>query len=459
MEWWLSMALDTGIYNALMRPPKSALDYQQEYAQNDLNREQAAQTRQMNALSLQQHQMTLAEAQRAQGEQATLRNALASSGATDMQGRIKAAEGTGTLSGIKQADDWRKAQAEEEKRRAETGHLRAQTGQIGDNRAVVAHDQHLQGLGKVQTADDAVSWLADGVKTGVLTPDQFQSGLQNVQKAAATSDGLAQWIEANRQGGISALEQLKMTEPKPTVLNLGDRQIIKDTNPRSRTFGQVMSQETINASPDALVLAGTQRGGQIITDTRERDLNAVKASADKTLTEGQSKALLFGTRMQEAHKSLGALEQKGVLEPSAMRRYAGDGVLGDIANARQSPAEQQVEQAQRDFLNAVLRKESGAAIGKEEFSNARKQYFPQVGDSPEVRAQKARNRDLAINGMLAEVPDQKRSSITPGGQRQAMESSPRATGSPVLTRTKAEYDALPRGTAYIGTDGKARMKP
>jgi hypothetical protein len=456
MEWGLSMALDTGIYNALMRPPKSALDYQQEYAQNDLSREQAAQARQMNALSLQQHQMTLAEAQRAQGEQATVRNALASSGATDMQGRIKAAEGTGTLSGIKQADDWRKAQAEQDQKAADARSKNATAGKSEYDLQRTRLEHGITSLTASPTPAHARQAIMAGVQDGTLDAAKAQQALSEIPDDPAAYQ---QWRQSKLIGVMSAKDALDAQAPKLQEIRQGDRTALVDVKPTSLTYGKEQYSAPINASPDALVLAGTQRGGQIITDTRERDLNAVKASADKPLTEGQSKALLFGTRMQEAHKSLDALEKKGVLEPSAMRRYAGDGILGDIANARQSPAEQQVEQAQRDFLNAVLRKESGAAIGKEEFTNARKQYFPQVGDSQEVRAQKARNRDLAINGMLAEVPDQKRSSITPGGQRQAMESSPRATGSPVLTHTKAEYDALPRGTAYIGTDGKARMKP
>ena len=51
---------------------------------------------------------------------------------------------------------------------------------------------------------------------------------------------------------------------------------------------------------------------------------------------------------------------------------------------------QKLEQAQRDFANAILRKESGAAISQSEFANTRQQYFPQPGDSEEVIAQNSR---------------------------------------------------------------------
>jgi len=54
----------------------------------------------------------------------------------------------------------------------------------------------------------------------------------------------------------------------------------------------------------------------------------------------------------------------------------------------------QIEQAQRDFINATLRRESGAAIAPSEFENAQLQYFPQPCDTPEVVKQKQRNREM-----------------------------------------------------------------
>jgi hypothetical protein len=123
------------------------------------------------------------------------------------------------------------------------------------------------------------------------------------------------------------------------------------------------------------------------------------------LNDTQAKALQFGTRMQEAGKNLDQLAAQGVDQPGLIKRLAGDGAIGNALNWTQSPEQQQVEQSQRDYINAVLRRESGAAIADSEFNNARKQYFPQVGDSPEVTEQKRQNREIATAGIMAEVPD------------------------------------------------------
>lgn len=126
-----------------------------------------------------------------------------------------------------------------------------------------------------------------------------------------------------------------------------------------------------------------------------------KPAGGKPLNEGQSKALLFGTRMQAANEILDTLAEGGrtVSTPGA------NGIAGPAVNLVNSEQGQQLDQAKRDFLNAVLRRESGAVIAESEFDNGNKQYFPQVGDSPKVIAQKRDNRLLAQRGILAEVPD------------------------------------------------------
>lgn len=117
----------------------------------------------------------------------------------------------------------------------------------------------------------------------------------------------------------------------------------------------------------------------------------------KPLNDVQAKAVAFGTRMQNADSILNDLAKSGV---NAVIPGSGNAVVNPLLSKNQ----QMAVQAQRDFVNAVLRRESGAAISPTEFDNASKQYFPQVGDSPEVRQQKAQNRAIAIQGILAEIP-------------------------------------------------------
>lgn len=65
----------------------------------------------------------------------------------------------------------------------------------------------------------------------------------------------------------------------------------------------------------------------------------------------------------------------------------------------QSPHVQSYMQAARNFINAVLRRESGAVISPTEFAEARLQYLPVAGDDPAALAQKAANRAYVFRTM------------------------------------------------------------
>jgi hypothetical protein len=124
---------------------------------------------------------------------------------------------------------------------------------------------------------------------------------------------------------------------------------------------------------------------------------------ERPITEFQGKNALYGSRAQQADKILLGLEEKISQTGLAMKQAVQGapiigGPLGAAGNVLLSSNQQAVEQAQRNFVNAVLRQESGAVISDPEFENAKKQYFPQPGDKPQVLANKRANRKLAIQG-------------------------------------------------------------
>ncbi|MDR3006068.1 MAG: hypothetical protein LBV14_17770, partial [Acidovorax sp.] len=159
-------------------------------------------------------------------------------------------------------------------------------------------------------------------------------------------------------------------------------------------------------TPAGLMLVDQRTGSATPVMQQNGTPLAGKAGEEKALTEGQSKAVLFGSRMQSANETLDRLAQSGV-NVSIPGSRNGWGV-GSTISAFSSSDRQMLDQAKRDFINAVLRRESGAAIATSEFDNAELQYFPQVGDSAKVIAQKKRNREIAVRGMQAEIPQGQR---------------------------------------------------
>ncbi len=129
------------------------------------------------------------------------------------------------------------------------------------------------------------------------------------------------------------------------------------------------------------------------------------APAPVELKDWQRKDLDFVTRMMQADKVLSEVGTN--YDPAyvkAARYVENTPILGDIANAAISENDQRVLQAQRQFLNSVLRPESGAVIGDVEFASGVKQYFPQPNESKKIQEQKANARRTAIEGLKLGIP-------------------------------------------------------
>jgi len=113
-------------------------------------------------------------------------------------------------------------------------------------------------------------------------------------------------------------------------------------------------------------------------------------------TENQSGAMVYGSRMDFANKILANTEEVGT--ELGQQLYNKIPIFG---NALTSTAFKSYDNARRNFVNAVLRRESGAAIAESEFESANQQYFPQPFDPPELVAQKRATRELATAMMMS----------------------------------------------------------
>ena len=174
-----------------------------------------------------------------------------------------------------------------------------------------------------------------GVRLGKIKPSQKLSPLQ--QKVQAEG------IEPNSKEGFARAKELNQRAATDTSLKPTDQQIIKSAN------------------------------------------------------EGQLAAAGFANRVNAANANLDEIESIEGFDPTSIQAAFFGAVPG--GNIVLSDDQQRYSQAKRDFITAVLRKESGAAIGKDEFINEDKKFFPQVGDKPGVLKQKAAGRKRAFENL------------------------------------------------------------
>lgn len=172
------------------------------------------------------------------------------------------------------------------------------------------------------------------------------------------------------------------------------------------------------------------------------------------LTVDQGNATAFGMRMLESDNLLSNLEKEGTVS-SGRIRGAVEGTLtslipyqganlaegaGSIMNVMPgflggpSSEQQQYDQAKRNFITAVLRKESGASIASSEFINEEKKYFPQAGEDDKVIKQKQRARKLAIEAMKIQAGP---------GSKSIVETSPSTSNTPGATSASDPLGLFP----------------
>lgn len=111
--------------------------------------------------------------------------------------------------------------------------------------------------------------------------------------------------------------------------------------------------------------------------------------------DGQMNAVGFAHRIDDAMAVFDELEGE-IGELGAFKHQA----QRSMPNMFKSETFQRQDQAERNFINATLRRESGASIADSEFENAAKQYFPQAGDAESVIEQKRKNREEILRGMI-----------------------------------------------------------
>jgi hypothetical protein len=366
---------------------------------------------------------------------------------------------------------------------------------VAYQRAKVDADAKQADIGKTK-AEAQAKQIESLTKANGLIGSAAGAIMQNptYDNAVNVVNGLRQQFgpDLSKQFGLDTLEipqdpaQLKDWANNHYLASVDTAKQLEDARIKSEGLANRGSQEKIAAGHDATSRANTAATvaatirGQDLVDARARELNqqgqydadrgvlvnkrtgvasqVVDTSGKplqggKPMTEFQGKSAAFADRAQEADTILNGLA--GKYRPAAInsKQTVQDwpivgGAAGAVTNKfALSEADQRAEQAQRNFVNAILRQESGAVISPSEFENAKQQYFPQPGDTPALIAQKAANRKTAIAGLSRSA-----------GPSYAPAAAPNSAPAPTPTANSKGWtlhvDAN-GNKAYVSPDGKS----
>lgn len=226
-----------------------------------------------------------------------------------------------------------------------------------------------------------------GAATQAQTPEQWDAIMQQF----GATDLAGQFenrdvIIAGALGLKEALEMQKGPEEPATVQALRIRAQESGLQPGTPEFQEFM--RTGGKTETSRVIMGPD-GQPVFAEG--------PAAANIKFTEGQSKDNVFVTRAK------GALQ---VLEPVADQLVSrgnriAEGVPLGVGREFQDPNFQVAKQAGDEFLQAILRKDTGAAITEPEQELYGVTYLPQPGDGPQVLEAKRNARARAVDAIEA----------------------------------------------------------
>ena len=193
------------------------------------------------------------------------------------------------------------------------------------------------------------------------------------------------WIDPNnRAAGVKAIPGYRepVDDPLAALKARAKEGGLVEGTPEYRTF-------MINNGPAS---------GMIIESTPDGGIRVVQGDAvagAKPFTEGQSKDIVYATRAEGALASLdpiaNALTSRG--------EVAADWLPMGLGGGMQTDEYQVAKTAGDEFLQAILRKDTGAAITTQEQALYGETYLPRPGDSPARLQYKQEARKRAVEAL------------------------------------------------------------
>ncbi|TQX87147.1 MULTISPECIES: hypothetical protein [unclassified Rhizobium] len=288
---------------------------------------------------------------------------------------------------------------------------------------------------------------------GFAVAPGYAEGLGTIKQAEATGTSIGNRKEwTNDQKELAAINEENAANGKP-ALALSDYLAAKRPDGATGDMKNlvVINQQRVAAGQPSLSLEQYQESQKPNTTVTSDGKGGVTVTqgvgkSGAGLNEGQTASATFYARARNALANYDKSGGDDALNSAAGYATNGVPIMGPVVT---SEGYQLANNSKQEMIRALLRKESGAAIGKDEYRSADQTYFPQPNDPPAVIKQKKDMREQAIKTLKIGVPDSVISSIDGSGKQ----------GAPSGTvTTKADYDALPSGAVFT-RNGKQFRKP
>lgn len=267
-------------------------------------------------------------------------------------------------------------QALEEQARTLDGQARSQQGALWRDIGQVGNA--LRRI-PVEQRGQAFMSVADRFRQRGASPDQLNTFAQALSDPTR-SDGVLAALSA---AAVDADEVFKASAP--VTLGQGDVRAGYQGG-RFAALGENVDEVGQSNAQTGRMNAQTSRG------RLELDRQEAARRPQSDFNSNEQLAAGFAARMTTASRVIDELAAQG-FNPTSVGAGWSPGILAGENTRR-------FRQAAEDWINANLRRESGAAISDQERESAMRTFFPRVGDSAAVVQQKANARSLQERNLV-----------------------------------------------------------
>lgn len=218
-------------------------------------------------------------------------------------------------------------------------------------------------------SETAMSLLESGNLKQELAPEKLRDTLRRIENVRVAKEDALQKVTTKPVYNIETKQRQFATEQEIA---------------RNKNLVPVGENESITTKP----VFNTETGRHQFANEREiasnKNLVPVIEGKDTEIKPSQRLAAGYAFRMNQA----------GVVMDEIGEKFASSGSRagGFLPAEIQTEDRKRFDQAKTNFINAQLRRESGATIQPSEMKSAEQQYFPSPGDTPMVLSQKKQNR-------------------------------------------------------------------
>jgi hypothetical protein len=260
--------------------------------------------------------------------------------------------------------------------------------------------------GNAEHTDEGIALLEQAIRTGDST--EFDQSIQDILSLRGSGEkaGAGQFTIGSQrfdaQGNVIAtgaqtVEPVSALDQAKTAKLQAETKVIETPPVPVKKLSSVQ-QKVAAEGVDPFSEEGQQRAREL---NQRSGIDPSRAPTNQEIinraTEGQLASASFASRVKASNEIMLDLEKKEGFDPTSLQASLFSSVKG--GNIVLTEDQQLYQQAKEDVITAILRKESGAAIGVDEFAKEDKKLFPQLGDKPAVLIQKQKARQRAFKNL------------------------------------------------------------